>query len=77
LSIQLQFQENRSSLPPVFISTPYDGAHKNSIWTMEKPNMQQLCRTVMTAKQTLAKLKQSIIKFESTESFKVFIFFAF
>ncbi|CAF0704690.1 unnamed protein product [Brachionus calyciflorus] len=70
LDMQLKFQENRSQLQPVFILTPYDSRDKGSIWTIEKPNIQQFCRTVILAKQSLPKIKNSILNFESTDSFK-------
>jgi U3 small nucleolar RNA-associated protein 22 len=70
LDIKLKFQESRATLPPVFLVTPYDN-EKPSICTINKPNMQQLCRTVIMAKQSLNKLKSCIKNFESTENFKV------
>ncbi len=71
MNTQVKFQEKRSTLPSVYIVTPYDAPNKNSMWTWEKPNMQQLCRTVILARQTVAKLKMSINNFESNENFKV------
>lgn len=70
LDIQVKFQENRSQLQPVFILTPYDSRDKGSIWTIEKPNIQQLCRTVIIAKQSLNKVKNCVINFETNDSFK-------
>ena len=55
MNTQVKFQEKRSTLPSVYIVTPYDAPNKNSMWTWEKPNMQQLCRTVILARQTVAK----------------------
>lgn len=70
LDIQLKFQENRSQLQPVFILTPYESRDKGSIWTIEKPNIQQLCRTVIIAKQSFNKVKNCVLNFETIDSFK-------
>lgn len=69
--ISINFKENRSKLPPVFIATPFDMNKKDSVWTTEKPSMQQLCRIVLLARQSLQSLKKSILEFESSETFKV------
>ncbi len=68
---QLKFQEKRSSLPSVYIVTPYDAVNKDSMWTWEKPNIQQLCRVVILARQSVSKLKHLINNFETNENFKV------
>lgn len=68
--ISINFKENRSKLPPVFIATPFDMNKKDSVWTTEKPSMQQLCRIVLLARQSLQSLKKSILEFESSETFK-------
>ena len=69
--VRTKFKENRNDLPPVFILTSFDGLKKESIWTKEKPNIQQLCRTVLLANQSLMTLKKVISNFESTEKIKV------
>ncbi len=58
-------------MPPVFIATPIANKKNESMWTKEKPNMQQLCRIVLLARQSLQAVTNSIIGFESNESFKV------
>ena len=68
---QLKFQEKRSSLPSVYIVTPYDAVNKDSMWTWEKPNIQQLCRVVILARQSVSMLKHLINNFETNENFKV------
>jgi U3 small nucleolar RNA-associated protein 22 len=68
--VAVHFKENRSKLPPVFIVTPFDMNRTTSVWTTDKPNMQQLCRIVILARQSLQALKKSILNFESSESFK-------
>jgi hypothetical protein len=62
-------------LPPVFILTSFDGFKKESIWTNEKPTIQQLCRIVQVANHSLAALKKSIFNFQSTEEIKVCLIF--
>ena len=69
--VRLKFKENRNDLPSVFILTSFDGLKKESIWTKEKPSIQQLCRTVLLANQSLASLKKAIENFEPTEKIKV------
>jgi len=68
--VNAHFKENRTKLQPIFIVTPFDKDKKTSVWTKNKPNMQQLCRIVIIARQSLHSLKKSILNFESTESFK-------
>ena len=70
--INLHFKNSRNSLPPIFIVTPFDMNKETSTWTTEKPNMQQLCRIVLLARQSLQSLRKLILSFESSESFKVF-----
>jgi hypothetical protein len=53
--------------------TPYDAVNKDSMWTWEKPNIQQLCRTVVLARQSVQKLKYYMNNFDSNENFKVLI----
>jgi hypothetical protein len=69
--IKNKFKENRNDLPAVFILTSFDGLKKDSIWTNEKPSIQQLCRTVLVANQSLVSLKKAIANFDSTEKIKV------
>ena len=66
----MKFQENRSQLQPVFILTPYESRDKGSIWTIEKPTIQQLCRTVIIARQSFNKIKNCVMNFETIDSFK-------
>lgn len=71
LDAKLRFQENRANLAPIYIITHFDVNQKNSTFTREKPTIQNLCRTVLLAKQCLNSLKSHIVNFESSESFKV------
>ena len=73
--VQLKFKQDRNVLPPVFILTSFDGFKKESIWTNEKPTIQQLCRIVQVANHSLAALKNSIFNFQSTEEIKVYLIF--
>ncbi|XP_033607618.1 nucleolar protein 6 isoform X3 [Cryptotermes secundus] len=51
LEIETWFHSHRSTLPPLFLSTPYD--KKNSIWTKEAPSLQILIRAAMLAGEAL------------------------
>jgi hypothetical protein len=73
------------SFPPVFIATSVDAnkyttAQTTSLYNInrptqklidDKPNIQQLCRTVMVAKNCYNNLKESISNFETNDNFKV------
>jgi len=82
--IREDFKQRRNKMPPVFIVTPFDinknssiwtaqkPSNKNSsIWTAQKPSMQQLCRIVLLARQSLQQLKKNMSSFETSDSFKV------
>jgi U3 small nucleolar RNA-associated protein 22 len=51
LEIEARFHSRRSTLPPLFLSTPYD--KNNSIWTKEAPSLQILIRVAMLAQEAL------------------------
>jgi len=63
-------------MPPVFILTSFDSFKKESMWTNEKPTIQQLCRIVQVANHSLTALKKSISNFQSTEEIKVIKIFS-
>lgn len=69
--IRSAFRQNRNKLPPVYIVTPFDLNKTTSVWTEQKPSMQQLCRIVLLARQSLQQLKKNMISFESSDIFKV------
>ena len=73
VQISTKFKENRASLAVMHIVTPYDGvtSSASSLWTYEKPSIQQLCRCIIVAKSSYNLLKQSMGHFETAESFKV------
>lgn len=64
------FRQNRNKLPPVYIVTPFDINKTTSVWTEQKPSMQQLFRIVLLARQSLQQLKHNMISFESSDTFK-------
>lgn len=68
--IRDKFRTERNSLPPVFILTQVDDVKKKCLWTSNKPDIQQLCRVVLLANQSLQKLKKVLMNFESTEELK-------
>jgi U3 small nucleolar RNA-associated protein 22 len=72
-SIKTTFQKNRKNLPPACLVTPYDGKQNltESIWSLNRPSVQELCRTVLLAKQSYKYLKYCLENFESNEIFKV------
>jgi U3 small nucleolar RNA-associated protein 22 len=51
LEIETWFHSCRSTLPPLFLSTPYD--KKTSFWTKEAPSLQILIRVAMLAGEAL------------------------
>ena len=69
--IREDFKQRRNKMPPVFIVTPFDINKNSSIWTAQKPSMQQLCRIVLLARQSLQQLKKNMSSFETSDSFKV------
>ena len=73
IEIQLRFQTNRSSLPPIFIATPYDSTQKNSLWSKEKPNLQILCRTILLAKESLKAISSTNLNENNFDHFKVIL----
>uniref|UniRef100_A0A2R5L987 Nucleolar protein 6 n=1 Tax=Ornithodoros turicata TaxID=34597 RepID=A0A2R5L987_9ACAR len=57
--VQSTFINSRSTLPAMFITTPFDGNHL-SPWTRQAPTGQILCRLVALAKASLQVLEQQI-----------------
>ncbi|XP_069697257.1 nucleolar protein 6 isoform X2 [Periplaneta americana] len=51
LEIETWFRSSRSTLPALFLSTPYD--KKNSVWTKEAPTLQILMRVAALAEEAL------------------------
>lgn len=51
IAVETLFGSSRDSLPPLFISTPYD--QQRSLWTKKAPSILILNRITMLAKQSL------------------------
>ena len=67
LEIENWFHSNRTTLPALFISTPYD--KKTSVWSKESPNLQILIRVAMLARESLKLVE--ILLFTVDEDWKV------
>ncbi|KAK0168959.1 hypothetical protein PV327_002715 [Microctonus hyperodae] len=60
VSIENSFETKRETLPPLFISTPYD--HDNSIWTKKVPTNLILNRVSSLAKEVLKLVETELLK---------------
>lgn len=58
IEIESHFNTNRSTLPSLFISTPYD--QKNSLWTRKKPSLVILNRITALARESLKIIEKQI-----------------
>lgn len=57
--IESQFRNERASLPPLFIATPYDKS--GCIWTKEAPLLPVLLRVTNLAAEALSVLESKLI----------------
>lgn len=58
MEVESNFTSNRSALPSLFISTPYD--QKNSMWTRKKPSLVILNRITTLARESLKIIDKQI-----------------
>ncbi|XP_053973649.1 nucleolar protein 6 [Hylaeus volcanicus] len=59
VAVETLFGSSRNSLPPLFISTPYD--HERSLWTKKAPTTLILNRITALAKQSLKLFEEQLL----------------
>ena len=70
--IQTHFTQNRSTLPTMYISTPYDQPH--SPWTKHKPQAPALQRLILLARESHRILTEQLQKTTLDTDYKVTTF---